>query len=375
MAEASAPCEERAADGGRSRSRSPPQRGEKPAPALVPVAAAALFTLLETPETFRVERVHFSELSVAAFRRDRIARVNPLIITGLAPYLAPGGLGLDLLREVLSPFASVPVLEPCSKETLYETREFFERLRKGESLYLCDVSIDRHVPVLAQHVRAPRYFLHCFSRRTRLPNPAADHTPSLFVGAAGTGSSLHIDQFCSHFWMFLAEGQKKWTAFHRDDAGFLTPTFDRSAFMPRFLDLKTLEADIRTRDEMLQARRVDFVLQAGEVLFVPQGTPHEVQNLTETVAVSANFFDQSNLEAAKRRMAAKLERCGADVIAGGPAARSELEGMLQALSEAPWPELEDDLDSGEEAPLPGEAMVGPWRLAAVGLLSDGRGPS
>ena len=37
-------------------------------------------------------------------------------------------------------------------------------------------------------------------------------------------------------------------------------------------------------------------LTAGQVLFVPAGSPHRVENLEESVAVSGNMVDESNLE-------------------------------------------------------------------------------
>jgi hypothetical protein len=45
-------------------------------------------------------------------------------------------------------------------------------------------------------------------------------------------------------------------------------------------------------------RPFQCVLRAGELLFVPQGCPHRVETLTDSVAVSANFVDRSNLSCA-----------------------------------------------------------------------------
>ena len=37
-----------------------------------------------------------------------------------------------------------------------------------------------------------------------------------------------------------------------------------------------------------------MTLGPGECLFVPQGSPHKVDNLGATLAVSGNFVDESN---------------------------------------------------------------------------------
>ncbi len=36
-------------------------------------------------------------------------------------------------------------------------------------------------------------------------------------------------------------------------------------------------------------------MEAGETLFVPQGSPHKVDNLEASLAVSGNFVDDSNI--------------------------------------------------------------------------------
>ena len=41
--------------------------------------------------------------------------------------------------------------------------------------------------------------------------------------------------------------------------------------------------------------KVELELQPGDLLFVPGGAPHAVENLTDTIAVGGNFVDESNL--------------------------------------------------------------------------------
>jgi hypothetical protein len=61
---------------------------------------------------------------------------------------------------------------------------------------------------------------------------------------------------------------------------------------------------------MKHARACECILQPGELLFVPAGSPHYVTNLTDTVAVclgpaaadaqvSGNYIDASNIELVK----------------------------------------------------------------------------
>ena len=46
----------------------------------------------------------------------------------------------------------------------------------------------------------------------------------------------------------------------------------------------------------------ECVLAAGELLFVPYGSPHRVENIERSLAISANFVDGSNLEAVSQEL-------------------------------------------------------------------------
>mmetsp|Transcript_12329 Transcript_12329/g.41343 ORF Transcript_12329/g.41343 Transcript_12329/m.41343 type:complete len:134 (+) Transcript_12329:1-402(+) len=89
---------------------------------------------------------------------------------------------------------------------------------------------------------------------------------------------------------------------------------------------------------MRRARRLEFELRAGEVLYIPHNTPHEVTNLAATCAVSANYLDQTNVELSLAQGTAKLA-----TREPGSARHANLRAMLDALGEVEWPALADDL--------------------------------
>ena len=220
----------------------------------------------------------------------------------------------------------------------------------------------------------------------------------------------------SNFWMFLAEGSKRWSCFHPDDAPLLSPTFDEPEQIDRFPPLATLEAEPATAERLARARRVDFELRAGEVrratrrahtrrrypptatrphshptptptprprprprppstttrqvLYIPHDTPHEVANVggAPTVAVSANYLDQTNVALALEQGAAKLARRDA-----ASARHANLAQTIEALGEIEWPPLDDDLEprgGAAEGARGGAAMVG--RFAAHERLQHSR---
>ena len=174
------------------------------------------------------------------------------------------------------------------------------KLRAGDALglYLYDLSAAKSLPDLLTALRIPKHFAHCYLKRTRRPHCFSNTWPTLFLGARGTKSTLHVDQWQGHFWMVCLFGCKRWTLFHPDDTALLYPSWAHGGLHPKFPSLHQLQAQ-PTRYPLFQhARRREVVVHPGEVLFVPGGTPHAVENLTDSLALAGNFVDASNLEAA-----------------------------------------------------------------------------
>ena len=341
-------------DGGAKSSSASDDEGDEDHRTSVPLPP-----LLSSPEVvcesavdpaYRVLRFDCRSLSVAAFR-DMISQSrHPCLITGLHDCLAPRGLTLERLeQELLPPDLAVPVR---GRDGRWDASRFFAALRSGEPVYLADAPVARLCPWLLREVKVPRYFLHCFTHRTRTPLPLAVETPALFVGAAGTRSSLHVDAMCSNFWMLVTEGAKHWTTFHPDDAHLLSPEFDSDEQIDRFPSLAELEASAVNESPssvaassgiaaasggVAAARRLDFELRAGEVLYIPHGTPHEVHNLSATVSVSANFLDQTNIAKSLRQGWEKVAR-----REPGTARHTNLRAVMEALDEVEWPEAAAD---------------------------------
>ena len=138
--------------------------------------------------------------------------------------------------------------------------------------------------------------------------------PTLFLAAAGTGSSLHVDTLQTHFWMMLCHGTKRWRLVCRDDVSLLHPLYltDLNPVFPADLNtLESLRAELGVSGNVQDQESVDWaefrhdlhgltvhevLLQPGDLIFVPAGWPHQVDNVDTSVAVSSNFVDASNLQ-------------------------------------------------------------------------------
>ncbi|KDO32543.1 hypothetical protein SPRG_03018 [Saprolegnia parasitica CBS 223.65] len=173
---------------------------------------------------------------------------------------------------------------------------FIEGLATSD-LYIHDHSVPLHLPELVEDVAIPAIFAHDYLQR--LPEGALyrETWPSLFVGPKNTASQLHVDSFGSNFWMALLDGRKQWILVDPRDMHLLRPRRHPGLHDVVFdvaLPLPTSAAD----DPFWYARREECILEAGDLLFVPTGTPHYVRNLTATLALSANYIDCSNAEEA-----------------------------------------------------------------------------
>jgi hypothetical protein len=167
------------------------QSAEAPPPPESPPAGPPVSVCRDASDpSYEVKRWHWSTLSVSAFREHCAESRCPLIVTGLAPHLAPRGLDIARVRELLPAEMAVPV----RGQGTMSAASFFGRLDAGEPVYLADVPLAIHFPWLFDEVAVPGYFLHDFAHRTRRKLSIMHDTPSLFVGGAGTTSALHVDQ-------------------------------------------------------------------------------------------------------------------------------------------------------------------------------------
>ena len=73
------------------------------------------------------------------------------------------------------------------------------------------------------------------------------------------------------------------------------------SFDPVF-DIDLTEAITEEATTIKMLRPYSLVLEPGQVLFVPAGSPHRVENLENSVAVSGNFVNDSNADEAAQHL-------------------------------------------------------------------------
>ncbi|BFZ03456.1 hypothetical protein BsWGS_06495 [Bradybaena similaris] len=255
------------------------------------------------PTTLEVDRISAQDLGIDEFIECYLHQRKPVILLDAVKDMTKSSWNLDFVKSVAGPVkASVKraipqsvewaKLEQCRETTV---GEFIDQVQEGQtSNYLFDWSLPIHCPQLAEDLSLPKYFSGNILQKTLPGSLYCDSWPSLFIAPKGAVSSLHIDAFSSHFWMALFQGEKRWTFFEAEDTALLYPQYFHSMDPVFSVDLSS--PDVEQWPLLALTKPRQCVLQPGELLFVPAGSPHYVENLSNSVAVSANYVDQSNLE-------------------------------------------------------------------------------
>lgn len=198
-------------------------------------------------------------------------------------------------------------------------------VQPGEPM-LFDYPIWANCPELANELKVPKWFCTDLYSYAQARTGAKSSMPSLFCGAGGAGGGLHIDNMLTKFWMGLCHGRKRWRFVHPSQMPLLQPFYlDRltPAFPVSLNEAVAKHEAAKAAGEQpvagLGAVTVyEAIQEPGDIVFVPDGWPHEVVNMETSVAISCNFVDRGNLEGA----------CAEATLLGGAA------GSLPALASA-----------------------------------------
>ncbi|XP_005105774.1 uncharacterized protein LOC101859122 isoform X2 [Aplysia californica] len=256
---------------------------------------------LKFPPVSKVDRVSIKDLSEKDFHERYVKTHRPVILLDLVQTITSTPWNLDFVKKIAgSKRVMLKKQVPLSAEwaCLEDSRtstveEFIDSVTEGETDdYLFDWSLPLHCPELSSTLTVPSYFADNYLCQTSQGSLYRDSWPSLFVAPAGAVSQLHIDAFASSFWMALMEGEKRWTFFPPSDTALLYPRYIHS--MDPVFSVNLQEPDLQSHPLLALTHPSQCVLKPGELLYVPNGSAHFVENLTTSLAISSNHVDEAN---------------------------------------------------------------------------------
>ncbi|RUS72799.1 hypothetical protein EGW08_019436 [Elysia chlorotica] len=253
------------------------------------------------PPVQKVDRISCKNLSVQEFKERFVKKGIPVILEDVVCRMTEESWDLDYIKDKAGCInVSVKHNVPGSVEwaKLEESRQMtvadhIIKIKEGQTEdYLFDWSLPLHCPHLANEIVIPDHFSDNFLTQTSPGSLYHDSWPSLFVAPAGVVSDLHVDAFASSFWMALFQGEKRWTFFDASDLASLYPQYVHS--LDPVFSVNIVQPDLKSFPLLALTKPKQCVIKAGDLLFVPFGSPHFVENLTASVAVSSNYVDATN---------------------------------------------------------------------------------
>ncbi|WP_265270277.1 cupin-like domain-containing protein [Nostoc sp. KVJ3] len=152
-------------------------------------------------------------------------------------------------------------------------------------LYLFDFHPYLH-PKLYEDYKVPVYFHNLFDRLPKNFQEKYDYPLDyLLIGPKDSYISLHIDGEYAYAWLALISGRKKCVLFTPDQTDLLYNG-----------EVNVFNPDLEKFPLYTNAKSVEIILEAGEIIYFPPRWWHQVKNLEDSIAVSHNSINEFNSE-------------------------------------------------------------------------------
>lgn len=258
-----------------------------------------------------------SKLPLNKYIREYEAKYLPVVITDYSRHIIDReGASMKQIKRLCGKKKFTPhVYNPNStawakmdkmeEMTVKEFLKYYVQEVKSPSssnpLYMLDWTLLNNCPELGETITIPKYVVRdaqklLLSEHKMLYDLSDTPWPSLFMSPSTLhGSGLHVDGGNSSFWMYLAYGRKRWRIVGAEHVKHLglqvlaeqtTPYLEADLFEPDFLRFPGLaEANIWEAD-----------LRPGDLIIVPSGCAHQVQNLAPSIAIAGNYVSPHGMK-------------------------------------------------------------------------------
>jgi len=185
------------------------------------------------------------------------------------------------------------------KMTIFNYVQYMHTNNDSKPLYVFDSGFHERIPELREGYEIPLYLNKDWFSLLSHRRPA--HRWFL-MGPPRSGTNFHIDPNGTSAWNALVVGSKRWVLYPPD---FLPPgvfyRYGKNGMMKGFKAPTPLKWFYEVYPFLAPHQRpIEFIQNAGEMIYIPAGWWHMVINLSETVSVTQNFVNDQNLELTTR---------------------------------------------------------------------------
>ncbi|KAF9361997.1 hypothetical protein BGX26_008169 [Mortierella sp. AD094] len=191
---------------------------------------------------------------------------------------------------------TIPSFKMCFSDFLH----YVKYNKDQDPLYLFDPRFVETVPEMGDAYQAsgiplvPKYFeVDFFSLLKEETRPPFRW---ILIGPQRTGAPWHVDPSGTSAWNTLLSGHKRWVLYPPNmiPPGHDPTSLERMSSVEWYLDVYPFLPS--------ELRPIEIVQHPGQTIYVPSGWWHMVLNMDDTVAVTQNFADETNLRTVKRSM-------------------------------------------------------------------------
>ena len=185
------------------------------------------------------------------------------------------------------------------KQTLYEVMtladyiDYISVCEREKPLYFANCFI-YNFPELLKDYKEPAYLK---SWLQRLPKEIlikyGFDDPELFVGSKGTSIGLHKDPNNCAAWLGIIYGRKQVLLFTPDQEKFM---YKGEGDLKDQGEVDAFNPDLEKFPLFAKAKPVEFILEPGEILYIPPNWWHHVKNIENNISLGSIIVNEFNVD-------------------------------------------------------------------------------
>lgn len=233
---------------------------------------------------------HRSDLSYDEFVKKYASIGKPVIITDVAKnWKASTKWTLDFFREKYGSVNTDGVQDRNNgtniSMTIADYIDYLETGDRKQSLYFFDFPVFEF-PEFSEDYEVPVYWHNLLANLPeKVFNKYLKQYTYLIIGGKESSIGLHVDYFCTQAWLAVIYGRKRLILIPPDQQKFVYDG-EVDAFNPD-LEKFPLYANVKP---------VEFILNPGQMLYIPPNWWHQAENLENTIALGVNTVNEWNFE-------------------------------------------------------------------------------